>query len=289
MNFQIKLRERTGFYDPVGPAFSCAKKFSFSIEGTQIDFRAPKHKPVIKGKKPQKLMKIYRFDDYSLKFGSQNLDVVVADKWLYSNLFWHDWAFNGPWFTGCLAHVSLSIYVFKSKEPNNAISFFHPRAFEQTIGDYLTNRYSKEKNNGKYEYQAPVNWQPIDSLSVPAARLEAIADGSVGLYSKSVLLFFPIDNQHFIQMYFTPHRNVPGNSEAELDRQIGYKNLGELIDNIIGSIKVTVSPEAKTLQENAVKGLQDSNLARVFLPMDWSSQEHDASAHENLSLNDQSD
>jgi hypothetical protein len=287
MNFQIKLRQQVEYCDPVGPSFDSAKKFKFSIEGTEIEFRAPKHRPMIKSEKAKYLKAFYKYDDHSMSFKSQNKEVVVKDHWEYANLFHHDWAFNGPWFTGCLADVSMSILIYRSKLSNNDISFFHPRAFEQIIGDFLTNKYSKMKTDGKYDYQAPINWQPIDSLPVPAARLEVVSDGSVALYSKSVQFFFPIDNHHFICMIFYPSRSAPGN-EAEIDKIIGYKNLGELIDNIIGSVKVTLSPEAKMQQENAIKGLEDTKLTRVFLPMQWKKSKSKKVADEKKSLGNSS-
>ncbi len=269
MNFQIKLRQQIGFCDPVGPAFSRARKYRFSIEGTEIEFRAPRHRPMIKSQKAFIPDKAYWYDSPKMHFRSLDPNHKALDKWQSVGLFWHDWAFNGPWFTGCLAHVSLGIAIYQAKSSAKAVSYFHPRAFEQTIGDFLTDIYSWEKEGGRHEYQAPINWQPVDSLGVPAARLEVISDGSVGLYSKDIKLYFPIDNDHFVAMGFRPSRSAPGTTEAEIDKLIGYKNLGELIDNIIGSVKVTLSAEAKAQQEEAIKGLEDTRLTRTFLPMKW--------------------
>ena len=164
MNLRLKLRDRIGFHEPVGPSFKSAKTWRFSIEGTEIEFKAPKHHPMIKSDKAVKPRKHYRYEnDYNLIFRSQNTGVVVADDWEHVSLFYHDWAFNGDWFLGCLADVSMSINIYKNKKTDNNISFFHPRAFEQTVGDYLTNRYSK-KWEGKHEYITPVNWH------VPSGR-----------------------------------------------------------------------------------------------------------------------
>lgn len=282
MNFQIKLRHGRGFFEPVGPSFARAKKWKLSIEGTQIEFRAPKHRPMVKSDKAGYPERSYRYAD-KMFFKSQNTEVVVADLWKSVSLFYHDWAFNGPWFTGCLAQVSMSLFIFKSKQPNKNVSFFHPRAFEQTIGDFLSNRYSKDKDEGQHVYRAPLNWLPIKNLPVVAARLEVIADGSITPYSKDEYLFFPIDDQHFITMIFYPSRDVNG-TEAEIDKIIGYKNLGELIDNIIGSLKITLSPEAQAQQERALEGLENKSLIKSFPPMKWTKSIHDAVVSEDRRL-----
>jgi len=284
MNFQIKLHHQTKYCDPVGPSFPRAKKWKIEIEGTQIEFRAPKHQPMVKSVKAQYPERSYQYNNHSMIFRSENKEWVVEDKWENAILFNHDWAFNGPWFTGCLAHVSMSLLIFKSKEPNQDISYFHPRAFEQTIGDYLTNHYSGIKSGGKHDYTAPINWQSIDSLSVVAARLEVISDGSVASYSKDEYLFFPIDNQHFMVLSFHPSRSARGN-EVEMDKKIGYKNLGALIDNIIGSVKVTLSPEAQAQQTKALEGLGDTSLVKEFPPMKWTKSKRDAVVNEDMRLN----
>ena len=154
MNIQMKFRKQEDFCHPVGTPFSSSKKWKLSIEGTEIEFKTPKHQPKIKREKAD-----YPEDNYlyeNMFFKSHYLpDRHVAEKWEYTTLFYHDWAFNGPWFTGCLANVSMSMHVYKNKEPNTNVSFFHPRAFEQTIGDFLTNQYSKRK------------WQVNTSILLP--------------------------------------------------------------------------------------------------------------------------
>ena len=282
MNFKTKLRHGKGFYEPVGPSFSRAKKWKLDVEGTIIEFSAPKHKPMIKSRKARIPQKQYRYEHHMF-FKSQNTNVVVADVWEYVSLFYHDWAFNGPWFTGCLANVSMVVSVIKNKMTNENMSYFHPKAFEQTIGDFLTNRYSKYKDEGKFLYQAPIKWKTINNLSVIAARMEVISDGSISPYSKDEYLFFPIDNEHFIMMIFNPLRDARG-TEAEIDKVIGYKNLGELIDNIIDSVKITLSPEAKAQQEKALEGLDDTSLVETFLPMDWRKSKSNTKKNEDALL-----
>jgi hypothetical protein len=129
MNLPFKLREHTGFCIPQGPAFSSAKRVQFSLSGTQIEFLAPKHRPdarVTKGRNPDR--------NYTLKnmFFSSNFDkkFQLADNWQSCSLFYRSWAFNGPWFTGPLAELNMSLILIRPKERNNKVSYFHPRAFE---------------------------------------------------------------------------------------------------------------------------------------------------------------
>lgn len=284
MNFQTKLQHRKGFVEPVGPSFSSAKKWELDIKGTRIEFCAPKHRPMVKSDKSISPKENYQYDDLNMIFRSNfSPEWEVADVWEYIKLFYHDWAFNGPWFTGCLASLSMSVNIIKQKKPNNEISFFHPRAFEQTIGDYLTNKYSIFKDGKKYEYLAPVGWHPITDLSVIATRLQVIRDANVSIYSKTEFVFFPIGDDLIISISLIPHRNATG-TEEEIDKKIGYKNLGKLIDDIISSIKVTLSPDAKAQQEKAFEGLDDTSLTEVFLPMQWTKSNHAIKTNKKIEL-----
>ena len=118
-----------------------------------------------------------------------------------------------------------------------------------------------------------------------AARFQVIAEGigSVGLPTITEYLAFPIDENHFVAMVFHPSRSARG-TEEEIDKKIGYKNLGELIDNIVDSVKITLSPEAKAQQEKALEGLEDTSLVETFLPMDWRKSKSNTKKNEDVLL-----
>ena len=99
MNLPIKLRERTGTSIPKGPTFSNTRRVRFSIEGSTIEFFAPRHRPrsrYNKATQPER-----RFTIKDLIFESNyDKDFVSSDSWEHALIFSRAWAFNGPWFTG---------------------------------------------------------------------------------------------------------------------------------------------------------------------------------------------
>lgn len=268
MNFRLKLREQTDFCDPVGPSFKNAKKWKLLIEGNHIEFRAPKHTPMVKSKKSRIPESSYQYGDIIFQ-SNYNKDLHVANDWDEAILFYHNWAFNGPWFSGCLADLSMTFGVLKKRQHSSNISFFHPRAFEQTIADYLTNQFSKQKSHGKPKFIAPKNWQPVGGLPVFAARFQSETNKDTGLYFRTEYVFFPLDNQHLGVFIFYPNRYSTGTID-EINAKLGEGNINKLIDDIIDSIHVTLSAEAKLQQSRALEGLEAPSLTNSFPPLDWS-------------------
>ena len=268
MNSRLKLREQTDFCDPVGPSFASAKKWKTRIEGTEIEFRAPKHRPMVKSKKGATPEPSYRYDNINFR-SIYNKKLHVANDWDEATLFYHNWAFNGPWFSGCLADLTLTFTLLKKRHSNPAVSFFHPRAFEQTIAEYLTNLFSKQKTQGKHKFIAPIKWQPVSGLPVFAVRFQSESDTSIGLYFKTEYLIFPLEDQHLAVFTFYPSRHASGSIE-EINKQIGEGNINKLINDIIDSIHVTLSAEAKLQQSRALEGLEAPSLTNSFPPLDWS-------------------
>ena len=203
-------------------------------------------------------------------------DFQIADNWKYSSLFNRSWAFNGSWFTGPVAELRMSCNLIRPSELNSNISYFHPRAFEQAVGDFLTNEYSILKVDGRSSIIAPHNWQPILELPMVAARLQVAPDELVTLlYTTKEYVFFPVADQCLVVMVFKPARKGRG-SEAEMDKVISRSTMLALIDDIINSLKITLSPEAKTWQGKALEGLDDTSLIRNFPPMKWTTEKEDA-------------
>lgn len=75
--------------------------------------------------------------------------VRANDHWGYITPLARRWAFGGPWMSGCKAELQLSVVV-RGRQSDFAfpdISFFHPRAFEMVLVNYLNDRYG-HKNWG---------------------------------------------------------------------------------------------------------------------------------------------
>lgn len=267
MNSQAKLRTNPALCIPVGPSFKKPRNWELDIDGVQIKFSTPKHKPMIKSRKAIIPDPFYLFKDMPFR-STYNSEFDIADKWKSTCLFSHDWAFKGSWFSNCVANVHMSLMVLKQKTPDENLSFFHPRAFEQTIGNFITNTYSKLKSEGQFEYIAPVNWQSIKNHPVIASRFKVIKNEAIAPYSCIEYLFFPIDDQHLMYLVFHPHRSASG-SKAGIDKEISDENMNTLINTIMNSLEITLSSKAQLQQEKAIHDLKDTTLIEDFLPMDW--------------------
>lgn len=169
-----------------------------------------------------------------------------------------------------MADIYGALIILRQKSQQENTSLFHPRVFEHAVSEYLTNRYSIQKEKGQHGYIAPVEWRPIQGLSVPAVRLKVIANDAVRLYEEFEYFFFALDDNHLAAFTFHYHRGVfYAVTKADLDKHVGDKNLIELVDNIIGSFNITLSPEAKAQQQKALQGLDDTALTKTFPPLKW--------------------
>ncbi len=274
MNVGWTFRDQTEFCIPKGPSFKSAKPIKCSIVGTRLVLSAPRHSPPPRlkgGSIVTRPKSDYRPSD--MRFHANFYpDSQVADMWGCMPLFQRRWSFNGPWFTGPLGRVDMSVGIYQLKEPASGISYFHPRAFEQTIGNFLTNEYSVRKYNGLSEWIAPVDWQPIHSLPVVAARFKLMQDTLV--FPSGVgreLIFFPISDQQLVVVQFNVIQHEMGNQE-ERDASIGRSTMDELKESIISSLSLTLSPEAEAQQTTALEGLQDHSLTTDFPPLKWNSE-----------------
>lgn len=283
MHVDIPLRRRPSFCAPKGPSFRWARSIKTDIVGTKIEFRAPKHSPTrrLKGKpflpEKQYIARGKYHTPNTVSFTSNfSPEFTVADLWEYMALFKHEWAFYGPWFTGYLANLEMYFNILQLKQPetkqrNDSPSFFHPRVFEKVVGDYLTNRYAVHQDEGQAEWIAPVNWQPLTSLPTVAVRLQVRRDEQVTTSGYQEFIFFPISDSQLGYILFCPRQNAPGSkTQAEKDAMISRENVIALMDNIINSLKVELSPEAAAAQAKALEGLDDTSLIKTFAPMQWS-------------------
>ena len=272
LNVALKLRDNVGFVTPKGPNFSSARRVISEIDGTEIKFLAPRHQK-FRGH-IEKLEPARRITDNDRMFLNWYNDQDVAkgrtDNWRIFEFFKHSWAFNGPWFTGRFASVHLIFNLTKIVNYSQSASLFHPRFMEQVVGDRLTFLYSHrfdEFNNNIQEYNAPLNWHPIDNLPVNGVQLDIEAQPFLPHFVRRHV-YFPILDDVFAHLVFAPSRPF-AKPKAELDKLIDEQPMFNLIEDIIDSIEVTLSPEAKEQQETALAGLQETSLVSHYPVLKW--------------------
>jgi len=271
MHVRYKLRESEKFVVPKGPSFSRGRNICIDIDGTLIRFKTPKHYPYNKNigqTLPEKEYQLARMPFISHYDETSKL----KDNWKKLSVFKNDWAFNGSWLTGSLAHLSMNFSFVKVVNYENDFSLFHPRAFEKIIGDYLTYQYSRftsDSHDGKHHYIAPVNWNPLSCWQVIAARMDVKLDQDVMPVGSDVhIMFFPISNDVIASVQFRPSR-ILNITQKELDKRVSKQPMLDLIDEIINSFQLTLSSEALNAQKIALAGLDDASLINDYPPLQW--------------------
>jgi len=267
MNLPFKLRERSGFCTPKGPTIHSAENILFTLDGSTIRFSAPRHSSSYQSREALHPRRDYKLS--SETFRSFNRELVIDDSWKNLEIFYRSWGFYGPWFTGRQAELSLNIDVLTPTIPQAGVSYFHPRAFESSLANYLTFQYSKSRVDGKPRWSAPVNWAVVNNLPCAAVMLNVNPVREThytGIATKH--LFFPIGDEYLVHFEFEPHLIASGYME-EREKQIDPAPVNQLLNDIIASLRVTLSPEAQAQQAKALEGLTDTSLTPTFPPLKW--------------------
>ena len=268
----FKFRESKQRVTPKGPSLGWTTRTQVDFSGTLLSFRVPKHKPVRVEREP-----IYPERSYNLESLPLRVDFVDADSargrinpFRRRDIFFHSWVFCGPWFTGVLGELRFTLTLFQPVNYPQNFSLFHPRALEMVIGDYLDYRFADQLNlSGAQNFIAPVNWQPLNDLPVNAVRLEVVPQlPSAPTRTTEHLMFFPLADELLVLCRFEPSRfkNLPS---EEMDKRVDIQPMHDLMNDIINSIQLKLSPEAQAQQAKALEGLADTSLIKDFPPLKW--------------------
>lgn len=178
----LEWRKRDEYCVPRGPSFSSAPWVTVPIAGSRLRIKAPRHSPRRAGVQQTRLLPgVDALEEPSLCHYSEFL--MANDRWGYSLALARHWAFWGPWMTGCKGELSFSVAVL-GRQPNytfSDISFFHPKAFEMVLVEYLNDRYG-HKNWGDTDshiprWHGPVDWQRHQHLPVFSASCKIYRRG----------------------------------------------------------------------------------------------------------------
>ena len=270
----LKLREPKGLVTPKGPHFKWARTITSEYEGTEITFNAPRHRPRPPNPKAYRPQRRYTKESplsFRNYYGEEEAARGLPDHWRKADFFYHSWAFNGPWFTGAVGQLELSFRLVRVVNYPQDMSLFHPRALEQVIGDYLTDMYAHHIDFTRGDIQvfhAPVNWQPLNHLPVNGARMEVVSEDFSPHRTIKRMIFFPISNDTMATLIFWPSR-IKNYPRSELDKRVNEQPMLDLMENIIDSLQLKLSPEAQAQQKAALKGLEDTSLIKAYPPLKW--------------------
>lgn len=268
----FELRNQTEYCTPKGPNFKSAPLKKFSVNGTYIQLRVPSHRTKLPTE-PRHARQAYNLDKL-------HLDYCFTDKpqWRGLPILFRIWEFYGPWFTGRLGAISFSLTILRPNTTNDSVSFFHPRAFENALADYLTYYHggSRTADQTAQALLAPVNWDPLVHLPCIGATFDAVENNKKMFLSGDMhrYMCFPISHHHFVCLTFhlTRNRFLPEKNEPRKDADdwINIAPMKALVDQVINSVTVTLSSEAQAQQQSALQGIDDKSLTREFPPMKWS-------------------
>lgn len=268
-NVPLKLRQRQGHCTPKGPTIQQARRVQSTLDGTTLEFYAPRHRSSYRARAAYVVVpaKHYNFAEETFRvLGRDNKE----NEWRNLKLFYRSWSFYGPWFTGHCAELGLVVHIVTPSRPKPGVSFFHPRAFEGAIADLLTYMQGNEVNSkGKARWMAPMQWQPVTTLPCVAACYEVRpvrethATGDV-----SRRFVFPIGDRYLVTFNFSPMLIASGDME-DREKEIDPAPVNQLIDDIVASVKLTLSPEAQAQQAKALEGINDTSLTPTFPPLKW--------------------
>jgi|GEM_PF-651070 len=262
---QIQLREREGTFVPHGPSFGRARPANIRLPLSTLKLKLPRHAPMRGGSFEEK--KVYR-GVYTLEGRSYNRNTMPSQSWKQTLIANRQWVFNGPWFTGRMGQVAFSIEGLYPAKPNPKLNFLHPKAFETGVLGYLTasegHRLYDEGRLTPYR-RAPLNWTPLPNLPLPAVQFDMAEAEPLARYR---FVFFPASRDKLIHIGFS-YRQACAGSQAEQDEKISPKPMLDLIDNIISSIRLTLSPGLEAELEEIRKSCPDLAVSPGCPPLKW--------------------
>ena len=258
----IRLRDVQQRVTIKGPDTSCFSSVKLSLGGNIVTFKAPKHRPP-----NSSYEQILPVPFNSMDFGCRALNEfdMPDQSWKSQTLFYRAWRFCGPWFTGTLGRVAMSISVYEPSEKSNDSSFFHPRALENNLFNFLNSLYAQNSEANMVE--APVNWKPSEKLPVPGALFHIIPKRKVAGCSQVII--FPISHTHFIEINFRFNRSF-GDQLKELDTLISSQPMYDFANQIIDSLNLELSEESQEQFDNIKAEYPDMKLTENFPPINWS-------------------
>jgi hypothetical protein len=264
---KLKLRDRPESCSPVGPGFASAGTHAVTLAGTQVSFKAPRHDPSPFGETPQ----IRMWRDYSLASGGKaiNWNVQPSQSWQHTEIFFREWSFCGPWFTGFMGVASCYMEAIQLTEPNPQVNFMHPRALETAALAYLTANYGHSvysEKTGEMHYVGPLNWSIVKQLEVPSVQFDSENTFSGANPVRHV--FIPVSRSHIARFSLSIHQSASGTRE-QVDKKVDPSPFKELVDNIVGSIRVTLSPEAQADWDEIKKSNPDARVSENCAPLKW--------------------
>lgn len=266
-NWSWRFRTQSEYVSPVGPNFNCASAQFISLNGVGISLKLPRHKTQLP------VESITFRGAWNVSQLENKLQEINGVRSRFCSVFVRKWDFNGSWFLGKRGSVTMTATVMSPAEISEGLNYFHPRALEAAIAEYLTSHYGSQFDDSSQYWHAPVDWKPLDHFPCIAARFNAV---NTVVESSGPLCFLaiPVAKTHYIIFECEINRATvltEKRPEPTIDEWIDLNPFLTLANQVLDSIKVELSPEAKAEQEAALQGLseEEKQLVREYPPLKW--------------------
>ena len=251
---------------PIGPDFKKAKQFKIDFNGTKIKISVPKHKS-----------QIYEPLDPDQKYDLQSLNMPFysskSNDFLGFSPLIRAWNFKDKNNKFDLLNCLCKFDIYSQYKKNHELSYFHPRTFENALASLLTFEYKAEFFQGQQMWLAPCNWQEIKISQNRFAKFSVRSKPPINKRQKQIYFTTPITDHHFIVLWFEYNWNIPTEDfktkHGKDKEMVNTSEVEKLIDNIIGSVNLELSPEAMLAKAKATEGLDDISLVKEFPPLKW--------------------
>ena len=252
---------------PTGPDFKKAKKFSIEFNNTTFEVSVPKH-AAQSHYNPCNPRENYDIDKIKLPFASTR-----GNDFLAISILRRTWNFRERNINKNFIRCSFNLSIYSEYKENNDLSYFHPRAFENALASLLTFEYKAEFFQGQQMWLAPCNWQEIKISQNRFAKFSVRSKPPINKRQKQIYFTTPITDHHFIVLWFEYNWNIPTEdfkTKHGTDKEmVNTSEVEKLIDNIISSVNLELSPEAMLAKAKAIEGLDDISLVKEFPPLKW--------------------
>lgn len=262
----FKLREIKKPCCLIGPSIKQARSFFFHVDNTKISLRLPRHRCSLAYPTSRDPKKNYQIENYVL-----SNTMPSKDGWGSLVCISKAWDFYGPLLTGRAGTVTMTVTINSPQEVETNFSFFHPRAFEQSIADYLKFCYGEEVYPTGQKWLAPSHWKPLTKRESIFAQFQAVTRVKANFYD--LYLVTPISDTRLLMINFSLNwdnvaidnlnTGLPTNSNHDIS------NMQQLCEDIMNSLEVQLSDKALAQQREALTGLEDTSLVTEYPPLKW--------------------
>lgn len=268
--------QRDNYCVPKGPCFKWASWKTLPLMGNRLRVKVPRHCPADSPVKQYDLP--FGKDPIGRSMGTYPRVTRANEHWGYWRGLYRRYAFWGPWMSGCKAELAFAISVIGRREEFefHGTSFFHPRAFESVLTQYLNDLYghqlwdtTKADPRPLPRHAGPVDWKPhyhLPVFSTSCKIYETGMDGKTLEANPERLFFFPISDRHFVKVLFKRELYARDSKGKPTYDASPVRDLQEAIFN---SISLELGPEAQASYDRIKAECPDMRLTENFAPLNW--------------------